>query len=168
MTTENHLPKWYSVFADVTAEDASEKRSAATFWIHLGGREVSAMRSRIIPAVNQYTKLTLNKLGSAWSKNVQSYIVLARKRGKIQTILCMLRVQLSSRHWNLVISVCAWSGCSQHNPVGHIEQWADPHTDCYTGSAKSLSMVHLLEMLRGAISCSKWRRLRVKRIGFGC
>lgn len=31
VNTENRLAKWYSVFTDVTAEDASEKRSAATF-----------------------------------------------------------------------------------------------------------------------------------------
>lgn len=36
-------------------------------------------RRRIILAVNQYTKPILNKLGSAQSKNVRSWIVLARK-----------------------------------------------------------------------------------------
>lgn len=71
---------------DAPGEDASEKKGTDTFRIHLGGeKKISAMRSgrrRIIPAVNQYTKLILNKLGSAPSNNVQHWIVLARKEAK--------------------------------------------------------------------------------------
>jgi len=82
----------------------------------------------------------------------------------------MLSLQLSSGHPDLVISVCAWCRCSQRIPRGQGERTSWP-SRTYTGSGKPLSTLHLLEALRGAISCSKWRRnsrLRVKIIGFRC